>query len=212
MCVIIVAQKRLPTKEEIEKAWRRNSDGAGVAWINSKGKVVWVKGLMSLDEVMRLMGKVRLPSVWHFRSATHGGVCKELTHPFLISPSSPFSNPLKGKLKKGEALLFHNGVEGQAIANLINILAIKNKRLDTLIMSDSRAISIAISLVGEVVLSLHNSKFAIFRSDGTISLKGNFTEEDDLIVSSPLKWEVEFTRWTRRGSYGGYGGGYGLDL
>jgi hypothetical protein len=142
--------------------------------------------------------------VWHFRSATHGGVSQSLTHPFLISPKAPFSNPLKGVLKTGEALLFHNGVEGQAISNLINLLVIKNLRLDDTVMSDSRAIAIAISLVGEVALTLYHSKFALFRADGSITIKGNFTEEDGLLVSTPLRWEVDFVKWTRRG--------YGLEL
>jgi predicted glutamine amidotransferase len=149
--------------------------------------------------------------VWHFRSATHGGVSQALTHPFLISPKAPFSNPLKGVLKAGESLLFHNGVEGQAISNLINLLAIKNLRLDDTKMSDSRAIAIAVALVGEVALTLYHSKFALFRADGSITIKGNFTEEDGLLVSTPLRWEVDFVRWARRGSYGGYGG-YGLEL
>jgi hypothetical protein len=100
-------------------------------------------------------------------------------------------------------------VEGQAIGQLINLLAIKNMRLDDTTMSDTRAIAISVSLVGEVVLSLYNSKFALVRSDGTILIRGNFTEEDGLLVSTPLRWEVDFVRWTRRGGYGGYGG-YGL--
>jgi predicted glutamine amidotransferase len=208
MCVIIVAQKRLPTEDEIRRAWLRNDDGAGVAWVR-RGKVVWVKGLMRLEDVLAIRDEVKTPSVWHFRSATHGGVNRELTHPFLINPQSPFENPLKGKLRTGQSLLFHNGVEGQAISNLISLLALKNLRLDDTNMSDTRAIAIAISLVGEVVLSLYSSKFALVRSDGTIITRGNFVNEDDLLVSTSLKWEVEFTRWGRRGIYGG---GYGLDL
>ena len=204
MCVIIIAQKRLPTTEELKRAWQRNEDGAGVAWME-RGKVKWVKGLMRLNDVLELLPKVKLPSVWHFRSATHGGVSQALTHPFLISPRMPFSNPLKGVLKDGESLLFHNGVEGQAISNLINLLAIKNLRLDDTVMSDSRAIAIAISLVGEVALTLYHSKFALFRADGSITIKGNFTEEDGLLVSTPLRWEIDFVRWTKRGGYGGYG-------
>jgi predicted glutamine amidotransferase len=211
MCVIIVAQKRLPNEEELRRAWSRNDDGAGVSWVSRRGKVVWVKGLMRLEDVLAIRNEVRLPCVWHFRSATHGGVSQALTHPFLISPKAPFSNPLKGTLKDGESLLFHNGVEGQAISNLINLLAIKNLRLDDTVMSDSRAIAISISLVGEVVLTLYHSKFAIVRSDGTITVQGNFTEEDGLLVSTPLRWEVDFVRWTRRGGYGGYGG-CGLEL
>jgi hypothetical protein len=141
--------------------------------------------------------------VWHFRSATHGGVSQSLTHPFLISPKAPFSNPLKGVLKTGEALLFHNGVEGQAIPQLIQLLAIKGMRFNEQV-SDTRAIAIMASLVGEVVLSMFSSKFLLFRSDGSINIKGQFYEENELLVSSSLKWEIDFVRWTRRG-YGGCG-------
>jgi hypothetical protein len=201
MCVIIIAQKRLPTTEELRSAWVRNEDGAGVAWIE-RGKVKWVKGLMSFNDVVELLPKVKLPCVWHFRSATHGGVSQALTHPFLISPKAPFSNPLKGALKTGEALLFHNGVEGQAIHQLLQLLVIKGMRLNEQV-SDTRAIAIIIALVGECALSMFSSKFVLFRSDGSITIKGQFHEEDGLLVSSPLKWEVDFVRWTRR--YGGYG-------
>jgi hypothetical protein len=211
MCIIIVARKRLPNEDELRRAWSRNDDGAGVSWLSSRGRVMWMKGLMTLDEVLAIRKEVKLPCVWHFRSATHGGICRELTHPFLINPQDPFSNPLKGSLMKGQSLLFHNGVEGQAIGQLIHLLALKNLRLDDATMSDSRAIAIAIALVGEVVLSLYSSKFAIMRSDGTIVIRGNFTEEDGLLVSTPLRWEVDFVKWTRRGGYGGYGG-YGLEL
>jgi predicted glutamine amidotransferase len=203
MCVIIVAKRRLPSKEELRRAWQRNSDGAGVAWVE-RGKVKWVKGLMTFNEVLDILPKVRVPCVWHFRNATHGGVSQALTHPFLVSPKAPFSNPLKGVLKKGESLLFHNGVEGQAIQQLIQLLAVKNLRLDEQV-SDTRAIAIMISLVGEVVLSLYSSKFVLLRHDGLVTVKGQFHEEDGLLVSSSLKWEVEWARWARRGGYGGYG-------
>jgi hypothetical protein len=38
MCVIIVARKRLPNEDELRRAWSRNDDGAGVAWLSSKGQ------------------------------------------------------------------------------------------------------------------------------------------------------------------------------
>jgi hypothetical protein len=81
-------------------------------------------------------------------------------------------------------------------------------RLDEQV-SDTRAIAIMIALVGEVALSLFSSKFVLVRSNGEIVIQGQFHEDDGLVVSVPLKWEVDFVRWTRRGGYGGYGG-YGL--
>jgi predicted glutamine amidotransferase len=201
MCVIFVCQTRLPTEEEIRTAWTRNSDGAGVAWWDKrKAKVRWRKGLMRLSDILELLPQLQLPCVIHCRAATHGGVTPELTHPFIVSTQRPYSLKLSGTLRKGELLLFHNGVENSALSQLIQLLALKGKRLNTVHMSDSRAIAILTSMVGTVALSIFNSKFALIDWKGNLELRGNFYEEDGLLVSSQYKYDY---RWTY--GYGQYG-------
>src|SRR5690348_8095603 len=103
MCVIAICQdKRIPL-EDVEACYKRNDDGAGIAWLgqleeanstpkHSNGrhgdssakthsKVIWKKGL-SLKEVSELTESLPLPYVVHFRIASAGGKSVRLTHPF----------------------------------------------------------------------------------------------------------------------------------
>jgi glutamine phosphoribosylpyrophosphate amidotransferase len=205
VCVIFVCRERLPSEDELRQAWMRNSDGAGVAWWDG-GKVKWRKGLMRLSDLLELLPQLKLPCIIHLRAATHGGITPELTHPFIISTTRPYSLELRGALRKGEALLFHNGVEHNALPQLVQLLVLKGQRLDTAHMSDSRAIAILASMVGTVALSLFNSKFAVIDWKGDVEVRGHFYEEDGLLVSSHYKWDY---RQTYKG-YGQYGWGCGL--
>ena len=113
MCVIAFSPKGtdIPTKQQIRQMWYQNPDGAGYAYVNKKGKVVYKKGFMSLSE---LMDELKAPERFkntnfalHFRIGTSGKNDKATCHPF------PVSNNF-GELRKtsGEAdsVLFHNGV------------------------------------------------------------------------------------------------------
>jgi glutamine phosphoribosylpyrophosphate amidotransferase len=207
MCVIFVCRDRLPTEDELRATWARNSDGAGVAWWDGK-KVRWRKGLMRLSEVLELLPQLSVPCVLHFRAATHGGVVPELTHPFIISTTRPYSLELRGALRKEEALLFHNGVENSALSQLIQLLALKGKRLDTAHMSDSRAIALLCSMVGTVALAMFHSKFVLINWEGDLEVRGQFYEEDGMLVSSHYKypscgygqygWGLAGDEWLRR--------------
>ena len=111
MCVILVSTETLrPTESQIAKAFRRNGDGAGMAWLEPAEdgdgmEVVWKKGIEDLNELQELVATVPLPFITHCRIASIGKVCPELTHPFEISEWA--DNALEGRSKKG--VLFHNG-------------------------------------------------------------------------------------------------------
>jgi glutamine phosphoribosylpyrophosphate amidotransferase len=199
VCVIFVCKDRLPMEDELRAAWVRNSDGAGVAWWDGQ-KVRWRKGLMRLSDLLELLPQLKLPSVIHFRAATHGGITPELTHPFIISTHRPYNLELRGTLRKGEALLFHNGVENTALSQLIQVLALKGKRLDTCHMSDSRAIALLVSLVGTVALSMFHSKFALVDWRGEVEIRGHFYDEDGILVSSHYK--CDYKHLYGHGQYG----------
>lgn len=108
MCVVFLCEDdlSLPNAEEITKAYRANSDGAGVAWTGKDGLIYWKKGL-DLDGVLKLAqsGEVLAPAMFHFRIATAGGSDKSLTHPFTLDKR--VSIALEGKTKAG--VLMHNG-------------------------------------------------------------------------------------------------------
>lgn len=98
MCLIIadVDTVGVPV-EHFRLAWNSNKDGAGVMYWDSDGKLQVVKGIMTLDELLKVLEPLNghCQFAVHFRFATHGGVSPELTHPFDIGQGS---------------YLMHNGV------------------------------------------------------------------------------------------------------
>lgn len=81
-----------------------NPDGFGVAWRSSNGlkHAKFDAGQKNYDRFKKLvlkLDKQEVEYVAHFRKATHGPVCKELSHPFT------YQDP-----NVGEVLVFHNGI------------------------------------------------------------------------------------------------------
>lgn len=113
MCVIAFSPKGtdIPSEQQIRQMWQHNPDGAGYAYVNKKGRVVFKKGFMSLNE---LLADLEAPERFkntnfaiHFRIGTSGENDKATCHPF------PVSNVF-GDLRKTEgdadSVLFHNGI------------------------------------------------------------------------------------------------------
>jgi hypothetical protein len=107
MCVIVhkPAGQIFP-KDEIEKCWRRNGDGAGFFALKNDGRTITKNKIDSIDDflsdedVKEALEK-ESNSVFHFRIASRGGNSIDLTHPFKI-------NLLNNGLPC-EGFLFHNG-------------------------------------------------------------------------------------------------------
>ncbi|MCX7910999.1 MAG: hypothetical protein N2505_05410 [Endomicrobia bacterium] len=108
MCIIGVYKKgAFLDEKEIENMWISNDDGVGFSIYNENtGKWDTIKGIMSLEELKNILREKGILNntldttfVIHFRAATHGGIRKSLTHPFMI----------KSRDEK-EILLYHNGV------------------------------------------------------------------------------------------------------
>ncbi|MCX7641547.1 MAG: class II glutamine amidotransferase [Elusimicrobiales bacterium] len=107
MCIIGVYKKSAFLDEkELENMWNSNNDGVGFSIYNeTTGKWETKKGIMTFEELKNILNEKGILNnildatlVIHFRAATHGGVRKSLTHPFII------------KSRDGEILLYHNGV------------------------------------------------------------------------------------------------------
>lgn len=86
MCVIIIIPKGQKLSEgELEKAWKRNSDGSGFMY-RKDGKVHYHRGYMDKDEyieaVKPLIGKYE--TVLHLRISTSDAVNKLQTHPYEV--------------------------------------------------------------------------------------------------------------------------------
>lgn len=112
MCVIYSCSAALPSEEELHRGAFRNDDGSGIAWLEKfKGKdvVYWHKGLFDEKEVLKFIEKEKLafPLAIHFRTASVGGKCEELCHPFPLSDSVETASD-----GCAEQVLLHNGHVG----------------------------------------------------------------------------------------------------
>lgn len=110
MCIIAYKPEgvEFPKDEYLSNSWNSNNDGAGFMYLDGD-KVVIQKGYMKFDEFMEAVNKKKTdgPMVLHFRTATHGGVRPELTHPFPVSSSNEDLMSLYIESKMG---IVHNGV------------------------------------------------------------------------------------------------------
>jgi len=90
MCIILICDKKLPSKSLLKKSAKVNPHGAGIAWVRD-GFVYWKKGI-NTNEIIRMIEdkEVSLPFIVHYRIASVGDICDELTHPFTISKKPKF--------------------------------------------------------------------------------------------------------------------------
>ncbi len=209
MCVLVVADKRRPTDEEMSKMASTNGDGAGIAW--REGDIVkWEKGL-SLEEVAPLALNVPMPFVLHFRIASCGGKTKEMTHPFPLEKDIGLA--LSGQTKG--FVLFHNGhwmtwrekgLDG-AIRNKLKVP--DGKWSDTRTMTWLAYLHghSVLEFIDEKVILFGPNKIEIFHPDGWFRV-------DDLLVSNRI-WEHHYTTYPRgrngnqnEEEWGYEGGGY----
>lgn len=147
MCVIMVTEELRPTPEMVRKAWNANPHGFGIAWYEQDGKtsyVRWQKGVTKVEEALALCANTPLPYVAHFRVASVGGVKDVLTHPFIVSKTSPLM--LKGRTRG--CLLFHNGHWGVWAERALEAAINSNSLIPSGDWSDSRAMAWMISIYG----------------------------------------------------------------
>lgn len=180
MCIIAICQERALTAGELDACWQGNSDGAGVAWVTN-GAVHYVKGLMDNAELQKEYEKVRknLPHIVHFRLASAGSVCPELTHPFVVTKSLGV-NPLYYQGK--QAILFQNGHVHHWEELLINVHLAADQHIKGE-WSDGRLAAVLAARLGKDILSKLGGKFAVFSLSGII-LWGEFHEERGVLFSS----------------------------
>lgn len=198
MCQIAICNRRGITDSEINDFWRLNNDGAGVIY-KENGLVKWKKGFMKKDDLKYFVAKLSPPYIIHFRAATHGSECPELTHPFLVS----MSNPLEGKLKQGQYLLMHNGVDNAAINMLMITMFVKGQKWNFREMSDTRAIAILLSVLGIDAITQFSGKFVIVDHMFNIRTYGQFTEKNGILLSNSLQsyWYERYDYTTRECVY-----------
>lgn len=185
MCVIAICEKTKLNRETFNACWDSNRDGFGYAhWTGEK--IVFVKGIMNKDAAWDAYQKAELPHVAHFRIASAGGVCPELTHPFICSPKS-------GLMLEHEGItpvLFHNGTLSEWRSMLMTSI-FHTKIIPKGPMSDSRAMAIALSVLGPEFLSMYASnRWVCVAKDGYVKV-GDWTEGEGGVMFSNSSFRVQ---------------------
>lgn len=116
MCIAIIkfADSPLPTLEQLTNCADTNSDGAGLCYPTTNGKVQILKGIQSAQEVydfLQTQDFTKVPMMIHFRIGTHGDKNgPKHTHPFPIGQSTEKMEEL---VSLSSSALMHNGIMGQ---------------------------------------------------------------------------------------------------
>jgi predicted glutamine amidotransferase len=208
MCIIAITKDRMLTQEEFENCWNHNPDGFGMAWHslykNGKQAINYVKGKMEHDEAWKLyQGIKNTQMILHFRIKTAGDVCSELTHPFLISPTSPNCLEYRGDIP----ILFHNGSQYSWQDDCLDYVLKSEKRV-TGNMSDSRWIAMDIGSrtdKHEIIIEMlqqKQGKFVLMETK-KITYIGDFTEEDGVFFSNTT-YKTARSYKTKKSYYGNY--------
>lgn len=189
MCIIIgkIGGAKFPEMKTLEQCWANNPDGAGLMWAVN-GSVFVQKGFMDykhfeqfINDMKRKHDLDKLPMVLHFRITTHGGTSAQNTHPFPITDEF---HMLKKLQFKAPIAVAHNGIIS---------MADDGKKLG---LSDTQMfIKDYLSLMEfprqlqtengrELIEKLIESKMAFLEGTGTISLIGNFVEDNGVYYSN----------------------------
>lgn len=207
MCVIACCVKRRLTKDEFYECFKSNSDGVGISWYEN-GLNHYVKGLMDCNEAWAVYKSIPgVKHVVHFRLASAGSVCEELTHPFACD-----DDDMNNLTYHGDApLLCHNGTVAGWRDHMLSYLINRKKRISGR-MSDTRFVSMLLADVGDCVLDVVNGKWALF-DKGNIYVWGHFEQENMILFSntsyrpskygykSSKKWDNYNNSW-----YNGFSG------
>ena len=200
MCVILACDEKTgkPTKQMLKDAELMNGDGGSIAWIH-KDKVRWEKGIKA-KQIYKIVKKIKLPFIIHFRIATHGGVNKPLCHPFPITEKVELN--LSGKTDR---VLFHNGIWSEYDEYALK--AVINHKLKFLSgkISDSRTMAWLVFHFGKNILNLmgEGNKMALLTPKG-IEYFGKGWVKVDKVYCSNDHFDTNFT-YNDNDTYDSYG-------
>jgi len=183
MCIIAICKERPLTQKEIKNCWENNNHGAGIAWKEGR-KIHYKKGFMTLSDFEKFYEEVKykIPHIVHFRKASVGAVCKELTHPFELGLKP---NRLEGVTNK---VLFHNGSVSDWEKYKVELLGycLKEKKpLPEGKLSDTRLVAILAGIMNlkATHLEFFGGKWVIF-TPRKIEYIGDFISENGILFSN----------------------------
>lgn len=207
MCVIAFSPKGvdIPSEQQIKRMWEHNPDGAGYAYVNKKGKVVYKKGFMSMGELMKeLEAPERFKNTnfaLHFRIGTSGKNDKATCHPF---PVSNCFGDLRKTEGEADSVLFHNGILSRG--GIANPLA-----------SDTQDFVIAMSPLFKkynksktrdyfIEELIEGSRLLVLYKNNAFKMFGKWEQDGDIWVSN-LNYKTSYS-WYGSGYYGWHEYGY----
>lgn len=188
MCVIAYKPKGSElTWEVMQECFASNRDGAGFMYRDADGMIQAEKGFMTLAELFLAMDTHGLCDSKtdnvtsefevgvHFRIATHGGVCKENTHPFPLSSKKKLLRSLTWKRSVG---IMHNGILAgyDAKGDLSDTQQFVKEVLSKAAIKDNIADKGILNLISR---SIGSSKFLIM-SPTSNSLIGKWIHDKEL--------------------------------
>ena len=186
MCVIVIKPAGIEIPDDIiRRCWRRNPDGAGLAYIEDDGVQI-EKGFMQLNEFLNFYKSLDLKETFaiaHFRISTSGGINPGMTHPFPLTDSH---SQLTAMSTRTPVAIVHNGIINCApmpglsdtATYIAETLAPRYKR-NTGFYDNGFA--------REQILREIKSKMVILDKDFYYTI-GNFTQEGGLYFSN-LYWK-----------------------
>lgn len=201
MCVIAFSPKGvdIPSTKQIKDMWSHNPDGAGYAYVSKKGKVVFRKGFMKLDDLLKeLEAPERFKNTnfaIHFRIGTSGKNDKATCHPFPVSTTF-------GELRKTEgeedSVLFHNGIlsDGGLASPLASDTQDFVVAMAPLLQKYNRS-KTRDHFIGELT---KGSRLLILYKNNAFKMFGDWQKDGDLWVSN-LSYKYDY-QWYGSGYYG----------
>lgn len=207
MCIAIVSPKgtALPSKDRLERCFRANPDGAGMAFAYN-GSVYTYKGFFTFqdfyDQLTECDRRYDLTScgvLLHCRIRTSGATDSSMCHPFPITTSEA---KLTASFSKSDFAIIHNGM-----IDLTARSSDKEKFSDTAFFVREYLTKIAAydnwfknKSTIPLIESLIKSKMAIMNGSGDVIMTSGFHQADDGCYYSNYSYEEPF--------YGYYGYGY----
>lgn len=192
MCVIQIAKDVRPTEDMIEKAWKRNDDGGGIAWREKDPKtgeifVHWKKGIDTVEEMYDLMTRLPMPYVAHFRIASSGGNSFPFTHPFPVD--SNVSMALSGRTNG--YVLFHNGDWKGWDEMMLKTAAGFGVRIPRGRFNDTRALAWLTYVIGEGFMeALPSQRGVLFGpSDYEVYIGNGWSKINEVWCSNNFFWD-----------------------
>ena len=201
MCVIAFSPKGvdIPTEKQLKDMWNHNPDGAGYAYVNKKGKVVYRKGFMTFEALLKDLEAPerfkRTNFAIHFRIGTSGKNDGATCHPFPLSTSFGDLRKTEGE---SDAVLFHNGFLSKG--GIVSPLA-----------SDTQDFVVAMTpllkkynkskardyFIGELT---KGSRLLVLYKNNTFKMYGDWQKDGDVWVSN-LSYKYDY-QWYGSGYYG----------